>query len=116
MQKVGKTNHNETKKTDWLLIISIFFFLYPISLKVNSPAFLCLRDNQHLFLIMHWSYFKYNDILHTKNVYKISNQISVSEILFWKYLEYVSLILRNYKKLKSTKIFRFTVSSILSAQ
>ena len=54
---------------------------------------------------MHWSYFKYNDLLlHMLNVYKISrkehqvvdfwvtDEISASEILFWEYLEYVPLI------------------------
>ena len=53
---------------------------------------------------MHWSYFKYNDLLHMLNVYKISrkehqvvdfwvtDEISASEILFWEYSEYVPLI------------------------
>ena len=53
---------------------------------------------------MHWNYFKYNDLLHTLNVYKISgkeyqvvdirvtDEMSASELLFWKYLEYVPLI------------------------
>ena len=60
------------------------------------------------------------DEKHTLNVYKIpakerhvvdswaANEISVSEILFCKYLEYVdSLMLSNYKKLKEPKIVRF---------
>ena len=62
------------------------------------------------------------------NVYKISakehqvvdrcaaDEMSVSEILFGKYLEYVTLILRNYKKVRRTKVVRFTISSILSTQ
>ena len=41
-----------------------------------------------------------------------ADEISVSEILFRKYLEYVLLILGNYKKLKNTRKFRFTISSI----
>ena len=32
------------------------------------------------------------------------------------YLEYVPLILRNYKKLKTTNFVRFTISSFLRAQ
>ena len=57
------------------------------------------------------------------NVYKISakelqvvHEISVSETLFGKYLEYVPLILLNYKKQKRKNIVRFTYSSILNAQ
>ena len=68
-------------------------------------------------------YFTYLD-----NIYKIlakehqvvdrgaADEISLSQILFWKYLEYVPLILRNYKKLNRAKTFRFTISSFLSAQ
>ena len=41
------------------------------------------------------------------------DEISVLETLLWKYLEYVALILRNYKKLKSRKINRSNISSIL---
>ena len=63
----------------------------------------------------HWSQFEYNDLLHPLNVYKIPeiqheavdfwvvDEISPSQILFWKYWEYVPLIFRNYKKLKRTK-------------
>ena len=40
-------------------------------------------------------------------------EISVLQTLLWKYLEYVALILRNYKKLKSRKINRSNISSIL---
>ena len=43
------------------------------------------------------------------------DKISVSQILFWNYVEYVRLILRNYKKLKRAKIVRFTIFSFLSA-
>ena len=43
-------------------------------------------------------------------------EISVSEILLWKYLAYVTLILCNYKKAKEDKNFRFTITSILSEQ
>ena len=64
-----------------------------------------------------------NDILHTFIVYKIpakehevvdhwpADEISILKILFWKYLEYVPLILSNYEKPKRTKIVRFTISS-----
>ena len=53
---------------------------------------------------MHWSYFKYNDLLHTLNGYKIlgkedqvddfwvTHEVLASEILFWKRLENVLLI------------------------
>ena len=66
-------------------------------------------------------------MLWTLNVYKIrakkhqvvdhrdANEISVSEILSWKYLEYPPVILPNYKKLKRTKIVKFKISSFLSA-
>ena len=76
-----------------------------------------------LFMITHWSYFDCNHILHTLNVYKIlSNehqgdnswaeyQISVSEILFWKYLKHVPLILPNCKWVKKTKIDIFKIFS-----
>ena len=43
-------------------------------------------------------------------------KILISEILFWKYLEYVPLTTRNYKELKRTKIVIFTISSFLSVQ
>ena len=49
-----------------------FSFLYPNSLKVNSPTHVCLRRNYYLLMItMHLSYFKYNNLLHMLNVYKI---------------------------------------------
>ena len=78
----------------------------------------------------HWSYFKCNNLNQTLNVYKIpakehqvvdtwnAHNISVSETLFWKYLEYVVLlILPNWKKKpKASKIDRFWISSILSVQ
>ena len=63
-------------------------------------------------------------MLHTLNVYEnpekehtvvdhsVVDAISISEIRFLKYLEYGSLILQNYKKLKVT----FIISSFLSAQ
>ena len=41
------------------------------------------------------------------------DEISVLQTLLWKYLEYVALILCNYKKLKSRKINRSNISSIL---
>ena len=41
-------------------------------------------------------------------------QISVLNILLWKYLEYIPLILLTYKQLKSAKIVRFRTCSILS--
>ena len=62
------------------------------------------------------------------NVYKIpakehqvvdhseADEISVSQVLFWKYLEYVPLILRNHKKLNSIKIVGFKTSSFSSTQ
>ena len=63
---------------------------------------------------------------HTLNVYKIpakehhvvdswtENEISVSEIFFRKYLEYVDpLMLPDYKNLKEPKIVRFKNCSIL---
>ena len=54
-------------------------------------------------------FIKYNDLLHTLNVYQISakqhqvvdgwaaDEMSVSETLFSKYSEHVPQILRNYK-------------------
>ena len=68
---------------------------------------------------------KYNDLLHTLNLYQITakehqvvdswtaDELSVLEILLWKYSEYVPQILRNCKKLKRAKIVGFTYSSIL---
>ena len=45
-----------------------------------------------------------------------ADEIAVSEKLFWRYLEYVSRILQNYKNLKRTKIAEFKISYVLSAQ
>ena len=88
-QKLGNATYTERKKAEYFLIISkiVFFFLvsklyekkfcllffyYPNCLKVISPIHVCLRINYHLFLIKtHWRYFKYNDLLHALNVYKI---------------------------------------------
>ena len=36
--------------------------------------------------------------------------------MFWKYLEFVPVILRNYKKVKTEQLFIFTASSFLNAQ
>ena len=93
------------------------------------PADICPTRNLELFLILtHWSYSKCKDILQTLNVYKFpakehqavdrwdAEEISVSEILLWKYLEYVPLILHNYKKLNAAKVVRFTISSFLTVQ
>ena len=67
-------------------------------------------------------------MLYTLNVRKISakehqladsctaDEISVSEKLFWRYLENISRILGNYKNLKKTKIAKFKISSVLIAQ
>ena len=67
-------------------------------------------------------------LLHTLNVCEIpakvrhvvddwvAGETSVSKILSSKYLEYVPLIIRNYKKLIITKIVIFTFSSFSSAQ
>ena len=114
------TFNNEQKK---------FFLRNWNVIKVNLPTHICLTGNYlFFFVISHWSSFKGNDILHTLNVYKIpakkhqvvdscaADEISVSEILFGKYLEYVLLILHNYKKAKRTKVVRFIISCILSAQ
>ena len=43
-------------------------------------------------------------------------EISVYEILLWKYLEFVPVILCNYKELKGANIFIFTASSFPNAQ
>ena len=88
------------------------------------PTHIYLRTNCQLFLMLtHWSYSKCKYMLPKLNVDKIpakkhqvvdrwaADEISVLEILFSKYLEYVLLILRNYKKLKRTNFFRFTISS-----
>ena len=95
---------------------NIYFFFNKNFIKINLPTHVCLRRNYRLFfLITHWSYFKNNNLLYKLNVYKISankyqvvhswdlDEISVFETLFGKYLEYASLILRNYKKTKEDK-------------
>ena len=81
-----------------------------------------------ILIITHWSYFKDKDSLRKLNVYKIPpnqcqvvdswavNKGSISEILSCKYLEYVHLILGKFKKLKRTKVFRFSITSFLCAQ
>ena len=64
-----------------------------------------LKEIINLFLIkIDWSYFKYNDLLDTLNLYKtlrkehqavhflVTGKISALEILVWKYLKYVPLI------------------------
>ena len=62
-----------------------------------------------------FSSFCFNDILRMLNVYKTivkdqealdswaTDEISVAEISFWKYLEYIPVILRNCKKNKEEK-------------
>ena len=45
-----------------------------------------------------------------------ADEISFSQVLFWKYLEYVPLILRNYKKQNRMKIVGFKISSFSSTQ
>ena len=73
--------------------------------QVNMPEHVCLRSNHNLFYIkMHWSYFKYNDLLHRSYVYKfprkehqvvyfsVTDEIAAPVILFWKNLEYVPLV------------------------
>ena len=105
------------------------FFQYPNFKNINSLKRLCLCKNYCLLLLKTYrSNFKYNDLLHMLNVYKIpakehqvvdfrvADQISASEVLFWKYLAYFTLKLHNYKKLKTTKFLRFTIFSILSVQ
>ena len=86
------------------------------------------RNSQLFFILTHWSYSKCKDMLQTLNVYKFpakehqavdrwdAEEISVSEILLWKYLEYVPLILHNYNKLNGAKVVRFTISSFLTVQ
>ena len=77
------------------------------------PTHICPMKNWQLVLTLtHWSYSKFKDILQTLNLYKIpskqhqvvdysdADEISVSKILFWKYLDNVPIILRNYKKTK----------------
>ena len=67
--------------------------------------------------------FKYEGLLYTLNLYKVpakehqvddrlvADEISVLEILLWKYIENVPIILRNYEKVKITNIVRFTIST-----
>ena len=43
-------------------------------------------------------------------------EISFDEILFWKYLEFVPIILCNYKELKMAKFFKFIASSFPNSQ
>ena len=62
------------------------------------------------------------------NVYKIpakeyaivdrreGDKVSVGPTWFWKFLESVPLILRNYKKWKKTIIIKSKISSFLSVQ
>ena len=100
-------------------------FQYPNFKNINSPKRLCLWKNYCLLLLKtHRSNFKCNDLLHMLNIYKIpakehqvvdfwvADQISASEVLFWKYLAYFTLKLHNYKKLKTTKFLRLTIFSI----
>ena len=89
----------------------------PSFIKVNSPKHVCLRGYHRVFLIKtHWSFSKYNDLLHSLNVYKIPGKEHQVVELFSKYLENVPLKLRNYKKLKRTKFVWFTNFSSLSPQ
>ena len=87
-----------------------------------------LEEVTALFSLTNLSYFKFNDILHMLNVYKIlvkdqevldswaTGEISVSELfLLLKYLEYVPVILRNCEKIKRRKIVVSTISRFLSA-
>ena len=72
--------------------------------------------------------FKYEGLLYTLNLYKVpakehqvddrlvADEISVLEILLWKYIENVPIMLRNYEKVKITNIIRFTISAFLTAQ
>ena len=67
--------------------------------------------------------FKYEGLLYTLNLYKVpakehqvddrlvADELSVLEILLWKYIENVPTILRNYEKVKITNIVRFTIST-----
>ena len=67
--------------------------------------------------------FKYEGLLCTLNLYKVpakehqvddrlvADEISVLEILLWKYIENVPIMLRNYEKVKITNIVRFTIST-----
>ena len=67
--------------------------------------------------------FKYEGLLYTLNLHKVpakehqvddrlvADEISVLEILLWKYIENVPIMLRNYEKVKITNIVRFTIST-----
>ena len=78
------------------------------------------------FTITNFRYFRFNDILRMLNLYKIivkdqealdswaADEISVAETPFWKYLEYVPVILRNCKKIKRRKTVGSTISRFLS--
>ena len=80
-----------------------------------------------VFTITNLSYFRFNDILHMLNVYKIiikdqealdswaTDERSAAEISFWKYLEYVPVILRNCKKIERGKTVGSTISRFLNA-
>ena len=75
------------------------YFISSVFLQMNYYFWLCIATG-----LVHWSYFKNNDLLHTLKVYKIprkehqavdfwvTDEIATSEILFWKYLEYFPLI------------------------
>ena len=106
-----------------------FFFKNWNFIKVNLPTHACFRRNWKLFLILKfWNYRKCKVLLHTLNVYKIpakehkvvdhwaADEISVLQIMFWKYLEYISLILCNSERVKRGWIVIFTLSSFLSVQ
>ena len=93
------------------------------------PTDICpTRNSNFFFTLRHSSYSKCKYILQTFNAYKIPakehqgayredvEEISVLQILFWKYLEYVPLILHSYKKLNNSEILGFKSSSFLSAQ
>ena len=53
---------------------------------------------------------------HQGAYHQSAEEISVSQILFRKYLEYVPLILHTYKKINNSKIVGFKSSFFLSAQ
>ena len=68
----------------------------------KSPTHVCLKKNYGLFSVLTlWSYSKCNDILHLLNAYKspakdyqvvvswVADEISILEISFSNYLEYV---------------------------
>ena len=121
LKKTRRTTFNSRK--------NLLFFLNPTFIKVNLLTCICpTRNCQLFFRLTHWNYFKCKNWLLTLNIYKIhakelhlvdrwaTDEVSVSQILFWKYLGYVQAILSNYKQLKSRKIVRFTICSFLSVQ